>query len=363
MKLFRNKVMFWLLQFILVACNFCIAILSDVIMYETTSGVTFNWGKFFSNPYIGVVIALQLVAIIVNGYINTKPKESETSRKNHSKDSEDTGTSEWNIKQVMIVVVIFAAVIFVPYLIAENEKKKDTGDVSSQGWSDVHIHSWAQATYTNAKTCNVCGKTEGDPVPLNVGDIIALGKYEQDCNMSNGAEDIQWMVLDIQGDHVFLITQDCIEVLPYHTDKNDVTWELCTLRSWLNNTFYNSAFTPSEQAAIVETYVDNSRIPDYNTSGGADTRDYLYLLSVPEVQYYFSQPGVSRESRATAYTLDRGAGSLGKSEYWWTRTTGNYQNTARVVDSVDTKIFPEGDNVGCVDNVVRPVMWIDLSAL
>ncbi len=61
--------------------------------------------------------------------------------------------------------------------------------------------------------------------------------------------------------------------------------------------------------------------------------------------------------------MNKGAGSLGVSVYWWTRTPGNTQASTLVVDTADGRVFPGGDSVGCVDNTVRPAMWVDLSKL
>ena len=69
----------------------------------------------------------------------------------------------------------------------------------------------------------------------------------------------------------------------------DTDWEKCTLRSWLNGEFLQSAFSAKEQAAILMTAVDNSASQGYgkwNTDGGNNTRDQIFLLSYAEANWY-----------------------------------------------------------------------------
>ena len=47
-----------------------------------------------------------------------------------------------------------------------------------------------------------------------------------------------------------LLCKDILpELKPYNSKKNDITWEKCTLRKWLNNDFYNS-FSEEEKSFI-----------------------------------------------------------------------------------------------------------------
>lgn len=122
----------------------------------------------------------------------------------------------------------------------------------------------------------------------SVGDIVYFGNYEQDNNTSNGKEPVAWYVLDKSGGEATLLSVYLLDNQPYHEDwGNDITWEECTLRSWLNGTFYNAAFSVEEQAAVVNTNVVNADNPYYGTKGGRDTMDKVWLLSLGEVEKYF----------------------------------------------------------------------------
>ena len=111
---------------------------------------------------------------------------------------------------------------------------------------------------------------------VKIGDNIKFGEYN-------------WRVLDVQGDRAFIITETVIDDRKYHDEKNvSVTWEICSLRSYLNGEFYDSFV---EKDRIIP---HNNTNPDnlwYGTKGGNDTIDKIFLLSLLEVDKYFGNSG------------------------------------------------------------------------
>lgn len=102
----------------------------------------------------------------------------------------------------------------------------------------------------------------------SVGDIVYLGSYEQDNNLGNGTEPVEWYVLDKADGEATLLAVYLLDCQPYHEVLEDITWEDCTLRNWLNDTFYNTTFSEEEQAAVVNTNVVNEDNPFFGTEGG-----------------------------------------------------------------------------------------------
>ena len=95
---------------------------------------------------------------------------------------------------------------------------------------------------------------ENKSFQYRIGDVITFGKYEQDNKTSNGKEDIEWIILDRQGDKVLLISRMALDQQPYNTKKADVTWETCSLRKWLNGSFYESAFDEEDIITLRTIY-------------------------------------------------------------------------------------------------------------
>ena len=195
-----------------------------------------------------------------------------------------------------------------------------------------------------------------------VGNYVTFGHYEQDNNTSNGKEAIEWLVLDVQGNKVFLVSRYNLDVQPYNKTSGSVTWEKCTLRTWLNNDFLNSAFTANEQRAILTTNVDNSSSQGYsgwNTSGGNNTQDKVFLLSYAEAWKYFTSDN-AKKCNNTAYVASRNSymSMAGHSDSWWLRSPGSSSSSAASVDDYGARTY----TVDYTNVAVRPAFWLDLSS-
>jgi hypothetical protein len=193
---------------------------------------------------------------------------------------------------------------------------------------------------------------------LNVGDTYSFGTYEQDDNTATSEEEIEWLVLEKQSNKVLLISKYAIDCKQYNTSKTDVTWETCTLRKWLNNDFINSAFSTDEKAMIPMVTVSADKNPKYSTDPGNVTQDQVFLLSITEVNEYFSSNS-ARRCKPTDYAVANGTWESGGNCWWWLRTPGSTQNSAAHVDTVgDVSEYVR--NVNYSDGAVRPAMWIEL---
>ena len=200
--------------------------------------------------------------------------------------------------------------------------------------------------------------------PANAGEIITFGTYEQDNNTGNGAEPIEWLVLDNQGDRMLVISRYGLDSQEYNERRTSVTWETCGLRSWLNSEFYNTAFSDSEKALIRTTTLSNPDNAKYNTSGGNATNDNVFCLSIDEAKAYFGI-NKAREAKPTAYAVAKGAYAATSAQwyggncYWWLRSPGNYQSTAAYVD-ISGDVNEDGHYVYLANFAVRPALWIGL---
>lgn len=58
---------------------------------------------------------------------------------------------------------------------------------------------------------------------VEIGNTIEFGVYEQDNNVSDGKEPLEWIVLRKDGDRVFLISKYCIDYKPYNINSTKVT--------------------------------------------------------------------------------------------------------------------------------------------
>ncbi len=231
-------------------------------------------------------------------------------------------------------------------------------------------HNWAEATYNSPKICVRCGLKEGVSLheqlkTANVGDYVQFGRYEQDNNTSNGRENIEWIVLKKSGSKLLLISRYALDCQSYDTSHTGTTWEICALRKWLNESFLENAFSSDEQNMIQSSIVTADMNPEYDTNPGNDTTDKVFLLSIKEVNQYFSSDD-ARECAPTDYAIAQGVsiniGYLtgGKATcWWWLRSPGFISNYAAFV-FYDGFVHCYGNQVAEGDGAVRPALWIDL---
>ncbi len=210
------------------------------------------------------------------------------------------------------------------------------------------------------------------------GDIIKFGKYEQDGIMTNGKEDIEWIVLSKKKGKLFVVSKYVLDCLPYNKSSyKEVTWKTSTVRKWLNKIFYKNAFTKTERDRICKVKIENPDNPDYYTEGGAKTKDKVFLLSTDEINnsgYGFSisfrEEDSKRQCIPTAYAKALGV----RTNAWLLRTPGAYADAVSYVTSfgmvdiegIDIGIsFMGYDNEDSVRGLadrpgIRPAMYISI---
>ena len=203
-------------------------------------------------------------------------------------------------------------------------------------------------------------------VRFAVGNYVTFGSYPQTA-AGDDMTAIEWLVLAREGKKALLISRYGLDVQEYHTTYGTaITWQTCSLRTWLNSTFLNKAFTATEQSAILMTNVDNSKdqgYSGYSTDGGDNTEDKVFLLSYAEANKYL---GISEECNeelsieATAYAKKQGAVTNDNDKTaWWLRSPGEAKDEA-------TFVIPRG----CIKSsfaaysscAIRPALWVNLES-
>ena len=196
-------------------------------------------------------------------------------------------------------------------------------------------------------------------VNVKVGDIITFGNYWQGKDKSAGKQPVEWQVLDVKDGKALVISKYGLIKHEYNKEHICVTWETCTLRKWLNDTFIKDIFSAEEMKAVMLSDVSADKNPNYNTNQGNDTKDKLFLLSIKEVEQYF----VSDEKRLckpTEYAVNNGAYENNRGHsWWWLRSAGGYSSDAAYVVSYGC-VYYSGRSVFSDDGSVRPAFWLNL---
>lgn len=240
------------------------------------------------------------------------------------------------------------------------------------------------------------------PVPVKgivAGDYVTFGSYEQDNDLANGKEPIEWLVLETKDGKAFLLSKYVLDSDAYDTTFDEekwmfdtsysyrASWEKSTLRTWLNSEFYDAAFSDAEKESVLLTKVENTPNTLRGTSSGPDTEDWVYLLSDAEAIEYFGEEWVLitwenqkywdvlinvhpeqtiQLGMPTAYALSKGKIQSGDARRWfvdyckcWLRTTGGPSDYVVTV-GFSGFLEQEGLQPGIKNIGIRPCLWIDL---
>ena len=182
-------------------------------------------------------------------------------------------------------------------------------------------------------------------------------------------EPIRWRILEERDGQAFILCDSIIANHRYDADSSN--YAESEIRAWLNNEFYNTAFTDLQKNMILVATVDNS----VSTTGYRNnpyvcdnTEDKIFLLSYAEAtnsKYGFSSDDSDFDEARRMLTTDfsRASGaSMDTTDYygcgiWWLRSPNNgYIGSVR---DMDMKGFGHRTSyVQVRDRGVVPAMWI-----
>ena len=203
---------------------------------------------------------------------------------------------------------------------------------------------------------------------IKTGDTITFGRYTQDLSWEY--KPIEWIVLAKEEARILLLSRYGLDTQPYnnnirsiarppyYNDLKSVTWEICTLRQWLNGIFYDYSFNDEEKNLIWLSTLDNPENPRYGTPGGKPTSDRIFLLSLDEANKYLVSEDMSccTPTEWAAYFGESETESGGNS-HWWLRSPGHDSNHASLVTCngliVESGIYASSDQIA-----VRPALWL-----
>ena len=193
---------------------------------------------------------------------------------------------------------------------------------------------------------------------LQAGDVIKFGEYEQDNNLENGKEAIDWIVLDIQDNEALVISQFCLDAKRY-SDEGIARWERSSLCNWLNSEFINSSFEETARDCILQSLM-GSRIDD----DGKENEIFSFIFVLSEYGYNTYLPK-ERNVYATTYALSAKSVYTGyiedeQSVEWWLRNAGESFMSVSASYVNRGGYYTSSQSVKEV-SMVRPAMRIDLA--
>ena len=222
--------------------------------------------------------------------------------------------------------------------------------------------------------------------------VFSLDENENPCARYFACEPLVWRVLEVRDGTALLLSNAAIECEPFQVELREVSWENCTLRSWLNGygplanasskdysdtgeNFLDTAFSAEEQEAILVTTVRNEANYYFDMDSGAQTEDSVFILAESELFIYDSSeihgfsrrdeiPDRAKQFQPTGYALWKGVweetGERGN-VFWITRTTGYTHSNVVYVDE-SGYMYNRGILVTCRDAAIIPALVLDLDS-
>jgi len=311
------------------------------------------------------LITRQEISLMIVRCIKAAIKKADTAKYNTSTFSDNNKISTWA-----------AGAVYYTY---------DKGILKGVG--DNSIDPLGKATCEQAIILVYRVYTSREKLSVNTGDIITFGG-------------MKWRVLDFKEGGALLLSEYIIDWQPYNKNYKDLTWEYCSLRTYLNNDFYNS-LPAVDRARIEYTTIINNDNPWFGTDGGSSTRDKVFLLSIEEAVRFLGDSGQLKNKNPNSeffisdsynsakiahnnissvnlgiwtetywskpylgFTLKRDALDYIKSQqekagWWWLRSPGSGMRSAAAIDP-EGWLFVCGEDIDLCYIGVRPAVWVNL---
>lgn len=228
------------------------------------------------------------------------------------------------------------------------------------------------------------------------GDTVTLGTYQYSADGS--AAPIKWTVISVGKESVQLLSTDIIDVGAYNAGQTETVWSRSLMRDWLNNGFFDAAFSDDEKKSIqLRTTVTDYR-NNTNSDLGIDySDDYVTIPYVTDIKTIdpFHVGNRFMRGKLTPYALKRfnEAVSADKDVHrtggtdpekwaevvwvdgkgngtWWLRSPGYQTAAAAHVDTsgnaYNTDYFGMSYTLLQTDDPsigIRPMIYVDISYL
>lgn len=197
---------------------------------------------------------------------------------------------------------------------------------------------------------NTTSENEQQPKNAEVGDIIKFGHWEQDGNLDNGDEEIEWIVLEVSNGKYLALSKYALasEVYAY---EDYTTFEESQVSSFLEDVFYDDAFSYLEEKKLLNGTITSD-------DGNFTPKEKVFILSASEIRKYAAHIENIYDCYPTKNIQERlaiidGGEDDGKC-YWWVRDN-SFFGTVMAPNSVawvGTKLVDE-------ERGIRPAIWLD----
>jgi len=158
---------------------------------------------------------------------------------------------------------------------------------------------------------------------------------------------LEWVVIANTDEYALLITKYAVDCRPYNDENCLTTWETCSLRRWLNTSFYEQTFSETEKENILKMRIIPEITKGHELNPGNETVDKVQILSANEYRKLFDYNHPWECRVLPSFKLRQ----------CWLRNYGIDRKHAAFIGRSGS-IHEGGSFVYSSRNAVRPVIWI-----
>lgn len=216
-----------------------------------------------------------------------------------------------------------------------------------------------------------CSSSEYQYENVKEGELLELGRYHQETEVGKDfCPPIEWYVLKKENGQALLLSKYVLACVPYGDKEQEgeafvgCVWRDSNLRRWLNEEFYEDAFTKEEQERIL--YTTNALYYDYEGNyteyGEISTEDKISLLNEEDYFAYVYGKDFS-DASATRYLMNQDENFESEDRDWELITPGMGESGNNAIVS-EGEVYNTSAPWWMADGVhyvnVRPAIWIKL---
>ena len=191
-------------------------------------------------------------------------------------------------------------------------------------------------------------------------DILKFGKFEQDGDIMNGPEDLEWMILYQNNDKLLLLSRYILDAVPFCVGDT-VDWEHSDLRNYATLNFFPNAFGEYEKQRLISVASSNVN--------NNPVIDYVNVLNMIEIETFFGKEKARDKvlaTKGTPYAIGNGLFVRKDNDNWYDGYSSYWLRD--MIVSSRYKYYPNVEyngyvnRTGYVSNTLnigfRPAIWI-----
>ena len=178
-----------------------------------------------------------------------------------------------------IATILLASILLSSCSASPSQETTAEADVTTTSEETTITEVTESTAGTAATSTSSYAQIADEFLDLEPGDVFTFGEYEGD--------ELDWIVLSKTVNVIYCLSEETVTFLPYDEEGHNNEWNGSSLSNWLNDDFYNSAFTDEEKVRIKFAYGTNYPSVSHENKiyllNRSDFENYRFILADHEL--------------------------------------------------------------------------------